>query len=996
MTWSERRRHLRVYINGSMVRTSAPNITASLSLAPRTAEFNLASRPGIQPARGDTVLIKLIADDLDKSWDIYGGKIDALEVESEPWAYYVRCVDQLELLRATHKGTDMQIGRGSTTDGEEWAAILSYCEIDFELDDMVEAGIILGTRMPLYWHNDSSTTGGQVLSELDTMTGCATITVGNNRVIRIAPDYVPETDTGSYKTLEKGVNADWVSHRRAQGSRDDIQNVWRARGASVELNSSCTATPWAFAVDGNAQIGRKVRTPEQSITSDFIQDEQHARRLVEQSMRRFNKVPDLATITMELDPNVHPGTKLVLVDPTYGIMTPALGRIVLVTSVTIDGLLMTCEAEAGPGGDLGTITTGVDKVCGDTHTNPDWPGDFEFPEPTFPPLDLGDPGDFSSDFDVSIPEWEVPDFEPNGICEPFVETPTDCDTGSFADGQELSLGYPWEIGGTLTLTNSEQVFQVEIDTDDGTWSMRIAGSDFYDPMIGSFLYELRSPHQHARLVGQVPLDAAHVWKLNYDPEVSTMYFYCEVGEDICYVDAVSDIDSTMEGAVLDINVTGTPTRSGEYVSENCGAEDEPPPDPDPSGFCVEPVFEILEGDESYVNVGEGIGEVTITAEPVSEGSLSGSVITTLESPFIISGGLIPHFSVDGFIRLATDDCSGIVTVTIGSDYVVDIYIAGSGTRSDGIQTTGVSVGEPVTSPDTPTSFPIGTTFSYSIEVDQANDEVHVLLGSESFDFTSAGLGGLTGDDVITIGALFTSQPFDPTPGSNHQTGLNRLEVTEVCVVGYDVVWDVDNAVFGGGVSSNAEFNALDHQGIHYVTDDGDFADSPGQTTATGQIASEPFILGNVSMPPLRIVGDLLVGDPHYRLDFIVRRGASSNMARILITGDMYGRPQDSPGTTAVRFDVAGLGTNLTLSGSLATPVPSTIMSFELILDTVAGEVSLDIDGLVTYSASGWTPGGFGTDYTLRVETSASTIPSGPYTPIPGNNCGVESLVVLDL
>jgi len=395
-----------VFVNDVQVMvTGDVSITEDMGNLVRVAEFELAEQP--EAYEPDDLVdndVKIYWLDYDSmtSYVAFSGRVNAVEVESEPWSFLVRSTDQLELLRRVptfdHNLTGM-------TDGEAVEAILTDCGVDFDSADIADAGYELGAQIPIKWLKN--TPGADFISEINNVFGSILTTIGDNRVVRFFPDYPPVDATGKYRDFEKGVDADWSAHRRQYGDRDSIQNFWQVTGASWDCgpDDECTCQPWANAIDGNAQLGgRRIRTTPGSVSSDLIQDEALAEYVARRQMRLFNRFPDIATVEAINDPNVHPGTKIGLIDHTFGINTHAL-RLGTVSSANHTGAGMSLTVICGDPGEEGTVTHGVEKVCNDTHTDVDVPGDFDPPDFDVPDIDTGldfDIPDFNFDFPILV------------------------------------------------------------------------------------------------------------------------------------------------------------------------------------------------------------------------------------------------------------------------------------------------------------------------------------------------------------------------------------------------------------------------------------------------------------------------------------------------------------------------------------------------------------------------------------------------------------------
>ncbi len=403
--------HVRVKVNDTEIKTTADvRHSQSYDTMASVAEFTIAEQPNTVPAQGDAVEIDLIDVGAGRAYPIFGGSIDEVYIESQPWMMTFRCVDQLEKLRRTRSTGDFNLT--GMTDGEAVREILDLCDIDFDEDDIVDCGYELGSMRPVKWLKDGSTSGGDVLAELDRVMGCATMTIGHNRVIRVKLDRVPTSATGKVRTYTKGKSIDFRNDARTLSGRDQIQSFWRIDGVTKELANGCTQTPWAEAKDGNPEIGRRTRTSTQSDGSDFIQDESLARIYVRRMMRIYNRYGDNQVADMQNVPAIRPGSKIAIFDGAYGMPgAPVYG---LVLTVERTGVSMTVSLEMGPPGDEGTVTSGVDRVCGDAHGDDNIDDGFTDIDPTFPPDDFGIGDGWDFDLDPLFPG----DFDP--APEPFI------------------------------------------------------------------------------------------------------------------------------------------------------------------------------------------------------------------------------------------------------------------------------------------------------------------------------------------------------------------------------------------------------------------------------------------------------------------------------------------------------------------------------------------------------------------------------------------------
>lgn len=374
------------------------SVSESMSNLTTVLEFGLAQRGGSLPARGNYVIAKWIDIHGETSTDVFGGFIDAIEIESSPWSYRCRCTDQLSKLRRTKSGSDMDLT--GLTDGEAWKAIADYCGITYDDDDIADMGYVLGVRAPILWISDGSTPASQIIKELDDIFQCHTLTIGNGRVIRHHYDPYPSSGAFAYASYTRGSSIRLQGLHRTIGGSDSIQNVWRVTGATIESeDGSCSTTPWALARDGNEELGsRHIRISEQSITSDLIQDESLAIFIATWKMGETNRVSETGSMQLFNDAQIRPGSVVGIIDTTPG-MDAESARWCLVTSVERAGFGMTLQLTAGPPGEVGTLTHGMNLVCNDSSGDGGGADDgFDPPDPdpfpgTDPDLSWDEPDD---------------------------------------------------------------------------------------------------------------------------------------------------------------------------------------------------------------------------------------------------------------------------------------------------------------------------------------------------------------------------------------------------------------------------------------------------------------------------------------------------------------------------------------------------------------------------------------------------------------------------
>ena len=67
-----------------------------------------------------------------------------------------------------------------------------------------------------------TTSGAAMIDEINRVFRTHLFTVGNNRVVYLPYDYLPDDATGLYRTYEKGVDVDFQTHHRTKGGRDRL------------------------------------------------------------------------------------------------------------------------------------------------------------------------------------------------------------------------------------------------------------------------------------------------------------------------------------------------------------------------------------------------------------------------------------------------------------------------------------------------------------------------------------------------------------------------------------------------------------------------------------------------------------------------------------------------------------------------------------------------------------------------------------------------------
>lgn len=400
MAWTPVTTAMVVYLGDPDDADILPIVPGSLTISGnmqdlcRVASFSLAGQPDPRPQRSNSIVIRYLDFDAELQFDVFGGRLQRPDTESDPWGQVHVASDTLEKTRRTKRGGDMALSGSGRTEGDAYKLILDYCDIDYDPADIADSGYVIGLEEALKWHDDGSTSAAAMLTDFDRVFGMKLMTIGNNRVVRIPYDPTPDDDTGVYRTFTKGTNVDWGKHHRGGGTRDDVVNVWKVTGASIQINDACTATTWADAYDSVTELGPNVRPADGTFQSDLIQSEDLAEAIARRQMRMFNRVAEIGSGTIVGDPNIYPCTKIKLHDTTYGI--GANPRYATITSYSWTFPSLSFEFVAGPAGDEGSVTHGVDKICNDDHSDIDIPGDgFDFPTFDFPPIDAGDALDFT-------------------------------------------------------------------------------------------------------------------------------------------------------------------------------------------------------------------------------------------------------------------------------------------------------------------------------------------------------------------------------------------------------------------------------------------------------------------------------------------------------------------------------------------------------------------------------------------------------------------------
>lgn len=393
------RQAVALYIDGVQYMTDeAPMVSESIDNFGTVVEFSLIERPDPIPAEDAVVELQLVDLDANTYISLFGGYVAGRVAESEPHSLRFRAVDELSKFSALRTTNDLNLT--GMTDGEAWEAIAGVCDVDFDTADIVDTGYILGEHAPVYWKVDSS--GASIIDELDRVFSCKTMTVLNNRVVRIFYDRVAHS-ADIQASYEAGVSADLWRNSKDTADSSAVQSLWRVQGVTAPCgdDDACSCMLWAKSVGTTPKRGKKIsRIPTSTFQSDLIQDEVLAQAISRRMMRWYNRIPIVIAAEMATDPNIHPGCVIGIIDPAYGI--DAVTELpVFVTSVDKRGSEMSVIGIGGAGGSQGTTTSGVERRCNTTEFDDDWGGDWDFGTLTFPPIGIS--GIFLGDFDFTFP-----------------------------------------------------------------------------------------------------------------------------------------------------------------------------------------------------------------------------------------------------------------------------------------------------------------------------------------------------------------------------------------------------------------------------------------------------------------------------------------------------------------------------------------------------------------------------------------------------------------
>jgi hypothetical protein len=325
--------------------------------------------------QGQEITIDTLSFELNASGNydfrpVFTGVIDPRNAAAAPNSVTVTAVGNLRKLRKTRQTDYDMTGK---TDTQVVKDILTFCGIDFVEANIAGDGYVLGQIVPLKWKKGQS--GFEVLSELDTVFGYATIELGDGTVVRFPYSKIPSeySDTiygtsGTIKNYRAGtVGLTFYDDERSLGSMDEIKNHWTVNGVSWTgaegaADEGCDYQIYAEASAENAMLGTGVYQHDE-LSSDFIQSTALAYKIAARLMRTYNRTPDTVRIEGGNDPKVGVGHLIGVRDSAYGMQLPTTQRYLVTNTVRV-GDLMTIDVVGGAPGDEGTITSWVKKCCG--------------------------------------------------------------------------------------------------------------------------------------------------------------------------------------------------------------------------------------------------------------------------------------------------------------------------------------------------------------------------------------------------------------------------------------------------------------------------------------------------------------------------------------------------------------------------------------------------------------------------------------------------------
>lgn len=534
MTWSKLRPWFRFRLDGDQIVTTGDLVqNESLSQMTQVVQVELLDKPEL--AKNQPMTIDYVDYGADTMVRQFAGRLNHVNTLSYPHSVTLTGVGVLTGLRLS-PNSDQNLT--DLTDGEAIMAILDYCNIPYDSDDIFDCEYILGQQIEVKWGKDQS--GWDVVKELDLVFGTATIEIGDARVVRFPYDLAPDEDD-IYRTFESGVDADFFPHERDTWDMDAIQNKFHVTGATWEGSgdAKCRYTPWARASAPNddfSETNDRVKT--EPFHSDFIQDESLAEAVATRLMRWYNRQPDRLGVKTLNDVNLCPGRVVGVQSPIYGIDLPVTAPYII-TEVDRRGpeILLTCIG--GIAGEVGTITHGVEKVCNKSTGDFDLPGDFSPPGVMSPPL--------------------VP-------IDPYFIEPLPCESGSFSTSVDIPDTADWTISGTVELGLKTQRLKVGVNTDAGEVYLTIAGASYYSGLaLTPQSWELNGDGQYKHRWGSNPMHSAIDYTLQWDWENLTLSLAVQYFAGPSYsttmvlgADAGTGVSTLRE-------LTGTPGRSNEVL-----------------------------------------------------------------------------------------------------------------------------------------------------------------------------------------------------------------------------------------------------------------------------------------------------------------------------------------------------------------------------------------------------------------------------------------------
>lgn len=448
---------LRVSVDGQLTATSAPvRIQQQLEGAVTTvAEISLASTtPALATNAAVTVHHvnrNLSPDPNYQSRQLFAGIVNRISGVGAPHGVTLSCTGALAQLRRTRPDEWAMTG---LTDTQVVRAVLTYCGVpysaadirgwDYQLGMTALAGAADRDVHPT-WRIGQS--GAEIIGELDRVFGCATIELGDGRVVRFPYSLAPYQYVNPVyaKTFTRGqAGATFYSHERDRGDLDQIQNYWIVRGLSFTIGAGadegCQYSLYAGANADHAALGAGVEVGRQEFSSDLIDSEALAKAIAIRLMHWHNREPDSIRIQCGNDARVGVGSLVLVRDPSYGIDLGSSKRY-LITGVSREGDTMLLDGIGGPTGAVGSVRSHLVRACNDTSSELGTdPPAFGAPDPVLP--DFPGLGDISPD----LPPVEPPTGPPEDQ-EPFVDC-TELDDG--ATGPVEPAGPPGvEPGGYM-------------------------------------------------------------------------------------------------------------------------------------------------------------------------------------------------------------------------------------------------------------------------------------------------------------------------------------------------------------------------------------------------------------------------------------------------------------------------------------------------------------------------------------------------------------------